>query len=107
MKHSDKVMSTAAALAALSSLACCLPPAIMAAAGFAGLGVVIAPLAPWMLGLSVIFLAIGLAQLYRSGRTCRTHSRISLVMFSFAAAVVLGITLFPQLVAGFLADRGF
>ena len=107
MKHSDKVMSTAAGLAALGSLACCLPPALMAAIGFAGLGVVIAPLAPWMLGLSVVFLAIGLVQLYRSGRTCQKHSRIGLVMFSAAAVVVLGITLFPQLVAGFLADHGY
>ena len=107
MKHSDKVMSTAAAFAALSSLACCLPPAIMAAVGFAGLGVVIAPLAPWMLGLSVVFLAIGLIQLYRSGRKCQEPSRIGLVMFSVAAAVVLGITLFPQFVAGFLADYGY
>ena len=107
MKHTDKVMSTAAAFAALSSLACCLPPAIMAAAGIAGLGVVIAPLAPWMLGLSVVFLTIGLAQLYRSGKTCPTRSRMGLVIFSVAAAVVLGITLFPQFVAGLLADGGF
>lgn len=107
MKHSDKVMSTAAAFAALSSLACCLPPAIMAAVGIAGLGVVIAPLAPWMLGLSIVFLAIGLVQLYRSGRTCEPRGRVSLVIFCVAAAVVLGITLFPQLVAGFLADQGF
>ena len=82
MEHSDKVMSTAAALAALSSLACCLPPAIMAAVGFAGLGFVIAPLAPWMLGLSVGFLGIGLVQLYRSGRRCQKPSRVGLVMFS-------------------------
>lgn len=105
MKHSEKVMPIAAALTALSVLACCLPLGIIAAVGAAGLGVILEPLRHWLLGLSVAFLAIGLLQLYRSRGTCQRRSWTNIATFCVAAAIVVGVTIFPQLLAGLLADH--
>jgi hypothetical protein len=41
MKHSEKITPEAAAISALSTMACCLPSGIAAAAGAAGLGAVV------------------------------------------------------------------
>jgi len=51
MKHTEKITPVAAAVSALSTIACCLPSGIAAAAGAAGLGVVVEPLRPWLVGL--------------------------------------------------------
>ena len=105
MKHSEKIIPVAAALTALSAFACCLPLGIVAAAGAMGLGAILEPFRPRLLGLSVAFLVIGLFQLYRSGGTCQRRSRLSIAMLCVAAVIVVGVTLFPQLVAGFLAGQ--
>ena len=57
MKHSENIAPLAAAIGALSTLVCCLPLGIAAAAGAAGLAVVLEPLRPWLLGSSVTLLA--------------------------------------------------
>jgi hypothetical protein len=104
MKHSEKIMPLAATLTALSTMACCLPLGIAAAAGLGGMAVVLAPIRPWLLALSGIFLVIGALQLYRSPRVCR-RSRTSIALFWISAALVLGLMIFPQTVAGILADH--
>ena len=50
MKHSEKITPVAAAVSALSTMACCLPSGIAAAAGAAGLGVVLEPFRSWLMG---------------------------------------------------------
>lgn|SRR5690242_19838806 len=105
MKHSEKIMPLAAVVTALASMACCLPLGIAAAVGAGGLAVVLAPIRPWLLALSAIFLAIGAVQLYRSRGVCRRRSRAGIALFWIAAVVVLGLMIFPQTVAGILADR--
>jgi hypothetical protein len=105
MKLSEKIMPVAAVMTALGSLACCLPLGIAAAAGAGGLAMVLAPIRPWLLGFSVIFLAIGMVQLYRSRGSCPRRSRSTIALFWIATVVVLGLMLFPQTVAGILADR--
>ncbi len=104
MKHSEKITPVAAAVSALSTIVCCLPSGIAAAAGAAGLGVVVEPLRPWLVGLSIGLLVLGFVQLYRSNRSCRRRSPASIALFSISAIVVVGILLFPQIIAGLLAS---
>ncbi len=104
MKHSEKITPVAAALSALSTMACCLPSGIAAAAGAAGLGVVVEPFRPWLVGLSIVLLLLGFVQLYRSNRVCRRRSPVSIAVFSISTIVVAGILLFPQITAGLLAS---
>jgi hypothetical protein len=104
VKHSEKITPVAAAVSALSTIACCLPSGIAAAAGAAGLGVVIEPLRPWLVGLSIALLVLGFVQLYRSNRSCHRRSPASIAVFSISAIVVVGILLFPQITAGLLAS---
>lgn len=103
MRHGERVAPVAAALSALATLACCLPLGIAGAVGALGLSVVLASIRPWLIAASVVLLGVGLVQLFRSGRTCRRRSRFSLVLFSLCAALVLGLILFPQAVAGLVA----
>jgi len=49
--------------------------------------------------VSLFFLAVSLFQLYRFKRTCRKISRSGIVAFSIAAIIVLGVYLFPQVIA--------
>jgi uncharacterized membrane protein YidH (DUF202 family) len=104
MKHSEKITPVAAAVSALSTIACCLPSGIAAEAGAAGVGVVVEPLRPWLVGLSIALLVLGFVQLYRSNRSCRRRSPASIVVFSISAIVVVGILLFPQITSGLLAS---
>ena len=104
MKHTEKITPVAAAVSALSTIACCLPSGIAAAAGAAGLGVVVESLRPWLVGLSIALLVLGSVQLYRSNRTCRRRNPASIAVFSISAILVVGILLFPQVSAGLLAS---
>ena len=99
----ERVTPVAAALSALATLACCLPLGIAGGVGALGLSVALASLRPWLIGLAIVFLAIGSWQLYRGARTCRRRSPLSLVLFGLSAAVVVGVVLFPQKVAEMLA----
>jgi hypothetical protein len=86
-------------------MACCLPLGIAAAAGAGGLAMVLEPVRPWLLVASGVFLAVGLGQLYLSRKACARRSRATIALFWIAAVLVVGTMLFPQMVAGFLADR--
>ncbi len=105
MRSLEKAMPVAAAVTALSTLLCCLPLGLSAGVLAAGVGIALAPLRPWLLVLSTVFLAVGFVQLYRANRTCQRRSWGGILLFPIAAMVVVGMTLFPQVVAGFLADR--
>ena len=104
MKHSAKVMPVAAAVTALFTLACCLPLSLTGAAGIAALSIAVPLLRDWLIGLSLLFLAVGVFQLYRDGGACRKRSRSSIAIFGLAAIIVLGVSLFPQAIAVLLAD---
>jgi hypothetical protein len=104
MNPNTKVMPVAAAVTALSTLACCLPLSLSATIGVASLAVAIEPYRNWFVSVSVFFLGVGLFQLYRFKRTCRKGSRSGIVVFSIAAIIVLGISVFPQVIAVVLAD---
>jgi len=104
LKHGEKFAPVAAVVSAISCIACCLPFGIAAAAGTAGLSVVLQPIRPYLMAASGVLILFGVWQLYRGGRTCQRRSRTSLVVFWTCAAVVVAMMLVPQLVANFLAD---
>ena len=104
MKAVERGVPTAAILAALSALACCLPFGLVGALGLASIGVWIAPLRPWLLGAAVLLLVLSFWQIHRRGNQCSTHrSRVSVALFWLAVVVVVLVTVFPQLIANWLA----
>jgi predicted PurR-regulated permease PerM len=105
LKHFEKLAPVAAVVSAVSCMACCLPFGFAAAAGAAGLSVVLAPFRPWMLAISGALLIFGLVQLYSRKGTCQRRSRLSMAIFWVCAVLVLAMILMPQVVASLLADR--
>ena len=103
MNKSERLTPIAAVLAALATLACCLPVGFIGAAGLAGLSVWSARLRWWLLGASLGLLALAFAQLYGKKRSCRRPSATSVALLWIAVALVLTILLFPQWVASVLA----
>ena len=104
MKHLEKAAPIAAALTSLTTLVCCVPVGLAASAATAGLGMVVATYQRWFLGASVVLLIVGMVQLQRLQRTCATRSDASIVVLSVSGLIVLLVVLFPQVVAGIVAD---
>jgi hypothetical protein len=102
MNVSEKSVPMAAILAALSTLACCVPLGFLGAVGFASVGVWAQHYKLWLLLASVVFLCIGSVQLYFR-KSCAKRSTTSLVLFWTAVVVVILVTLFPQLIASLIA----
>jgi hypothetical protein len=103
-----RAASAAAALgaigSALASLSCCLPLGFAAALGAGAAGAFLTTLRPWLLGLSVALLGVGFWQ-QRRARQCRVRGRwLGAVLLWLAVAVVLGMLLLPQQIAGLVAD---
>ena len=103
MRIAERATPVAAVIAAFSTLACCLPLGFLGAIGLAGLSVRTQTARPWLLVGSLVLLALGFVQLYRSGKQCRKRSPLSVALFWVAAAAVLLIVLFPQLIASLVA----
>src|SRR5579885_1651301 len=104
VKAVERGAPAAAILAALSALTCCLPFGLVGAVGLASVSVWIAPLRPWLLGAAVVLLVLGFWQLYRRGKQCSARrSPVSVALFWVAVAVVVLVTIFPQLIANWLA----
>lgn len=105
IRTSAAVTPTAATLAALATLTCCLPWGIGAALGALGLSVFFAQFQVWFLILAVVLLFLGLFQVLRTGQNCRRRSRTEITLLGIAAIVVIAVVLFPQLVAGILVGH--
>jgi len=103
MKVLEKGAPAAAIVAALSTLACCVPLGFLGAAGLASMSVWVQPLRPWLLGASVARLFLGCVQLYVRKSACVRRSTVSLVLFWLAVAVVVLVILFPQVIASVIA----
>ena len=103
MKLLEKGASTAAIVAALSTLACCVPLGFLGAVGLASLGVWAQHSRPWLLGAPIALLCVGLVQLYFRKSTCARRSTASLVLFWTAVVVVVLVMLFPQVIASLIA----
>ena len=97
--------SLLAILGSLATIGCCLPVGFAAALGAGAASAFFTALRPWLLGLSVGFIAVGFWQ-QRRAKQCDVRRRwIGGVMLWVAVVVVIGMILFPQQVAGFIADK--
>ena len=102
MRIAERATPVAAVIAALSTLACCLPLGLLGAAGLAGFGLRAAKYRAWFFALAFVFLIIGSVQIYIR-KACAVRSKTSVVTFWVAVALVLFIFLFPQIIANVLA----
>ena len=93
----------AAVIAAVSTLACCLPLTFLGALGLAGASVRLQSARPWLLVISAVLLVIGFIQLYVRRNHCQKRSLLSIVLFWIAAVVVFLVILFPQVIASLIA----
>jgi hypothetical protein len=95
--------SLAAILSSVATISCCLPLGFAAVLG-AG-AAFFTTLRPWLLGLSVGLLGLGFWQQYRA-KQCSIRGRmIGNVLLWTTLVVVVGMILFPQEIAAFIADR--
>ena len=104
MKHAEKIAPAAAALSALATLACCLPIAFAAGTATAGLAIVAGSYRWAFLGVSAALLLVGVVQLVRVRRACKTRDSGSMVTLGVSAVIVLLVLAFPQIIAGLIAD---
>jgi hypothetical protein len=96
--------SLGAMLTSLLTLGCCLPLPFLGAVGIAGASVFLAGARPWLLGLSVVLLGLGFFQVYRGMRCRARQSKTAIAFLCLATIVVVLLLLFPQIIAGVLAD---
>jgi hypothetical protein len=103
MRVAERATPVAAVIAALTSLACCLPFSFVGAVGFLGASARLQAIRPWVLVASAVLLIIGFVQLYLRRSQCQRRSTVSVIMFWIATAIVLLLILFPQIIASLLA----
>ena len=103
MKVAERATPVAAVLAALSTMACCLPFGFLGAFGLAGASVRLQAARPWLLVGGLGLLVVGFAQVHRGRNQCTKRSPFSIALFWIAAAIVLLIILFPQVIASLVA----
>jgi len=86
-------------------MACCFPLGAAAALGVAGASAFAQSLRPWLLGVSVILLGVGFWNQRRASQCAIRPSVLSVALLWTAAAVVAVTILFPQEIAGIIADH--
>ena len=97
--------SLAAIISAIATIGCCLPFGFAAALGAGAASAFVTTLRPWFLGLSIVLLGFGFWQQHRA-KACAVRGRLlSNVLLWAAVVVVLGMILFPQEIAAFIADK--
>jgi hypothetical protein len=97
--------SVAAILSSVATISCCLPIGFAAALGAGAASAFVTALRPWLLGLSIGLLGLGFWQQHRA-KQCPVRGRlVGTVLLWAALIVVLGMILFPQQIAGLIADR--
>jgi hypothetical protein len=97
--------SVVAMLSSVATISCCLPLGFAAALGAGTASAFFTTLRPWLLGLSLVLLGLGFWQ-QRRAKQCAVRGRLLGSVLLWAALVVVsGMILFPQQIAGFIADR--
>lgn len=96
--------SVAAIVSSIVTVSCCLPIGFAVAIGAGAASGFFQTLRPWLLGLSVALIGLGFWQQHRA-KQCSVRGRvIGKVLLWCAVVVVVGMILFPQQIAGFMAD---
>ena len=103
MRVAERATPVAAVIAALSTLACCLPFAFLGAIGLAGASVRLQSARPWLLASAGVLLLVGFVQWYIRRDQCQKRSPLSIALFWSAAIIVLLVILFPQVIASLIA----
>src|SRR2546428_7752647 len=99
MKVAERATPVAAVLAALSTMACCLPFGFLGAVGLAGASVRLQAARPCLLVVALVLLAVGFVQVYPGRVQSREPSPFSLAPFRLPVRPVLLISLFPPATA--------
>jgi hypothetical protein len=97
--------SLVAILSSVATISCCLPLGFAAALGAGAASAFFATLRPWLLGLSLVLLGLGFWQQHRAKQCLIRGQLIGNVLLWTALVVVVGMILFPQEIAAFIADR--
>ena len=97
--------SLAAILSSVATISCCLPLGFAAALGAGAASAFFTTLRPWLLSLSVALLGLGFWQQHRVKQCSMRGRTIANLLLWTALVVVLGMLLFPQEIAAFIADR--
>jgi len=86
-------------------MACCVPLGFAGALGAAGASALVQRFRPGLLALSIALLGIGFWQ-QRRARLCSVkRSYLSAVLLWTAVVFVAAMIVFPQEIAGFIADH--
>lgn len=97
--------SLAAIVSSLATIACCVPLGFAAAIGAAGASAFLLRFRPWFLVLSMALIGVGFWQ-QRRAKQCAVKGRVLGQMLLWTAvAIILAMIVFPQQIAGFLADH--
>ena len=97
--------SLGAIMSSLATVGCCLPLGFAGALGAAGASAFLQRFRPWLLALSIVLLGVGFWQ-QRRARLCSVkRSYLSAVLVWTALVLVMGMIIFPQEIAGFIADH--
>ncbi len=97
--------SLGAIVSSVLTISCCVPVGFAAALGAGAASALLATLRPWLLAISVGLLGLGFWQ-QRRAKQCAARGRwVGSVLLWTAVVVVLGMILFPQEIAAFLANR--
>jgi len=105
-KHSSGIFASLGAIAStLATLGCCLPLSFAAGLGAAGLSAFLQTFKPWLLGLAIVLIGVGFWQQRRAKQCAVKRNYLSTTLLWVAVVVVIGMVLFPQEIAGFIADR--
>lgn len=96
--------SVTAILSAIATISCCLPLGFAGAFGVGLASAFFTTFRPWLLGLSVLLIGLGFWQQHRA-KQCGVRGRwLGNVLLWAAVVVVAGMILFPQQIAGVIAD---
>jgi hypothetical protein len=97
--------SVAAIVSSIATISCCLPLGFAAALGAGAASAFFTVLRPWLLGLSIGLIALGFWQQRRAMRCSVRGRRVGQVLLWASVVVTLGMIVFPQEIAAFIADR--
>ncbi len=104
-KGSGISASLGAIVSSLVTMGCCLPLGFAGALGAAGASAFLQRFRPWLLALSIVLLGIGFWQQRRARLCAVKRSYLSAVLLWTAVVFVVAMIIFPQQIAGFIADH--
>ncbi|HEV1994450.1 MAG TPA: hypothetical protein VGR03_08970 [Candidatus Acidoferrum sp.] len=97
--------SLGAIVSSLATMGCCLPLGFAGALGAVGASAFLQRFRPWLLAFSVVLLGIGFWQQRRARLCAVKRSYLSAVLLWTAVVLVVAMIVFPQEIAGFIADH--